>query len=109
MVGAASVAIPDCVIVKSRDNPLSDIILIVAVRGTDGAGAWASNFDVTPSRDFDSPYAENFDLCARDILGTLEPYLTDEPLVLVCGHSRGAACANLLGLLLQDEVPELRQ
>lgn len=81
-------------------------LLIVAVRGTDGAGEWASNFDVTPSRDFDSPYAENFDFCARDILGTLEPYLTDDPLVLVCGHSRGAACANLLGLLLQDEVPE---
>ena len=27
----------------------------------------------------------------------------DAPLLLLCGHSRGAACANLLGLLLDEE------
>ena len=81
-------------------------LVLVVIRGTDGAGEWVSNFNVMPSRDFESPVAENFDLCAQDIETVLSPYLEGEPLVLVAGHSRGAACANLLGVRLQEQVPE---
>ena len=80
-------------------------LLIAAIRGTDG-GEWISNFDFAPSRDEDTQYAENFLLCAQDVLTDLQPYLLREekPLLLVCGHSRGAACANLLGVLLDREL-----
>ena len=78
-------------------------LLLVAVRGTDG-GEWISNFDFAPSRDDDTLYAENFLLCAQDVLTDLQPYLLREenPLLLICGHSRGAACANLMGMLLDE-------
>ena len=79
-------------------------LLLVTVRGTSG-GEWYSNFDFVPSRDEDSCYAENFLACAQDVLEGLRPSLEaeDRPLLLVCGHSRGAACANLLGALLDEE------
>ncbi len=80
-------------------------LLLVAVRGTN-AGEWVSNFDFAPSRDEDTQYAENFLLCARDVLEGLQENLEAEtdPLLLICGHSRGAACANLLGVLLDEAL-----
>ena len=82
-------------------------LLLVAVRGTDG-GEWISNFDFAPSHDDDTQYAENFLLCAEDVLAGLRETLEQEedPLLLLCGHSRGAACANLLGVLLDEEQGE---
>ena len=79
-------------------------LLLVTVRGTN-AGEWYSNFDFAPSRDENTCYAENFLACAEDVLaGLREPMeAEDAPLLLLCGHSRGAACANLLGLLLDEE------
>ena len=79
-------------------------LLLVTVRGTSG-GEWYSNFDFAPSRDEDTCYAENFLACAQDVLDGLRDTLEEEerPLLLICGHSRGAACANLLGLLLDEE------
>jgi hypothetical protein len=79
-------------------------LLLVTVRGTSG-GEWYSNFDFAPSRDEATCYAENFLACARDVLEGLRESLEAEktPLLLICGHSRGAACANLLGLLLDEE------
>jgi len=78
-------------------------LLITAIRGTN-AGEWISNFDFVPSREEDTLYAENFLACARDVLAGLEEPMAEEedPLLLICGHSRGAACANLLGLLLDE-------
>lgn len=78
-------------------------LLLTAIRGTN-AGEWYSNFDVLPS-DEQSPYAGNFLLCAEDVMTTLREYAEAEtaPLFLLCGHSRGAACANLLGLLVNEE------
>ena len=79
-------------------------LLLVSVRGTSG-GEWYSNFDFAPSRDENTCYAENFLACAQDVLEGLRQPLEAEtsPLLLICGHSRGAACANLLGLLLDEE------
>ena len=82
-------------------------LLLVAVRGTNG-GEWISNFDFAPSHDDDTQYAENFLLCAEEVLAGLRETLEQEedPLLLLCGHSRGAACANLLGVLLDEEQGE---
>ncbi len=79
-------------------------VILTAVRGTNG-GEWYSNFDVLPSRDFALAEAENFLLTAKDVYAVLKPILDAEtdPLILVCGHSRGAACANLLGTLVNAD------
>lgn len=76
-------------------------VLLVAIRGTN-AGEWYSNVDFAPSRNPDTPYAENFYLAAQDIYEGLSTVLekVENPVILVSGHSRGAACANLLGVLL---------
>ena len=76
-------------------------LLLTAIRGTNG-GEWYSNFDVSPSVRDESPFAENFLFAAEDVLRTLNGLAEgeNEPLFLICGHSRGAACANLLGLLV---------
>ncbi len=73
---------------------------IVAIRGTDG-GEWYSNFDFTPSHSDDTSFSENFLFAAEDVFLGLRQILAEEkePLLLICGHSRGAACANLLGML----------
>lgn len=79
-------------------------LLLVAVRGTN-AGEWYSNFDVSPAEDPKATFADNFLLCAEDAMETLRDYAEkeDDPLFLLCGHSRGAACANLLGLLVNRD------
>lgn len=76
---------------------------VIAVRGTDGA-EWYSNFDFAPSHSNATQFAENFLFSAQDIF--LESYRIIQknksvrnPVVIVCGHSRGAACANILGIL----------
>jgi hypothetical protein len=76
---------------------------ILAVRGTDAA-EWYSNFDFAPSRSDSSFFAESFLFSAQDIFLNAYPIIqgagsSRNPVILVCGHSRGAACANLLGLL----------
>lgn len=80
-------------------------LLLAAVRGTAG-GEWYSNFDFAPSQregadSADGVFAENFLFAAEDVFLTLDTYAQkkERPLFLLCGHSRGAACANLLGVL----------
>ena len=72
-------------------------LAVVAVRGT-GIGEWYSNFDFCSSKSDDSVYAENFLSAATDLQLHFEEIIADiaNPLVLVCGHSRGGAVANLL-------------
>lgn len=76
-------------------------LVLCTIRGT-SAGEWYSNFDFAPSHSGDTDYAENFLFTASDVFIELSAILDsyDHPLVLVVGHSRGAACANLLGVLL---------
>jgi len=74
---------------------------LIAVRGTNG-GEWYSNFDFAPSQREDTAFAENFLFTAEDAFAAVTGLIdfTGQPRILVCGHSRGAACANLLGVLL---------
>lgn len=76
-------------------------LLVIAVRGTT-AGEWYSNFDFAPSHRSQTQFAENFLMAAQEIYLNLQPVLArvSSPLVLITGHSRGAACANLLGLFM---------
>lgn len=85
-------------------NGAERTVLLVAIRGTN-AGEWFSNMDFAPSQDNDTAFAENFYLAAQDIYDDLKALLAAEtdPIILVSGHSRGAACANLLGLLLNTD------
>ena len=91
-------------------------VYAVVIRGTSG-GEWYSNFDFAQSHDNNTQYAENFKLAAEDIYRTkckfigkpnvlvsLKDVLDNDKdaYIIVCGHSRGAATANLLGVLLDD-------
>lgn len=78
-------------------------LVVCCVRGTN-AGEWYSNFDFAPSHSEDTAFAENFLFAAQDVFVPLCEVIDarDNPLILVAGHSRGAACANLLGVLLND-------
>ena len=80
-------------------------LIVAAIRGTE-AGEWYSNFDFSPSHSENTVFAENFLFAAEDVFAGLNGILaaTDRPLILVCGYSRGAACANLLGMLLNASV-----
>lgn len=78
--------------------------LLVTIRGTLD-GEWYSNFDFCPSHRETPDFAENFLFCAEDVFLSLKEYLDvkdpSEP-VIITGISRGAACSNLLGLLVND-------
>ncbi|MBQ9030417.1 MAG: hypothetical protein IJ106_03030 [Parasporobacterium sp.] len=86
-----------------RKGSIVQDVLLVSVRGTQG-GEWYSNFDFCPYRREDSLFAENFLFCAEDVFLTLKEYLDPDSsqAVLICGYSRGAACANLLGMLVNE-------
>lgn len=78
-------------------------LFVVAIRGTN-AGEWVSNFDFARESMNGNVYAENFLQSGEAVYLNLIPLLTDYPdaLILVCGHSRGAAAANMLGMTLDD-------
>ena len=78
-------------------------LLIVAIRGTN-AGEWFSNFNFADSQSSFTEYAENFLQAAESINLKLIPIIKEnpDPVILVCGHSRGAAAANLLGMTLDE-------
>ena len=76
-------------------------VCLIVIRGTRGA-EWYANMDVAPSRNMDTVFAENFLYAASDVFLALDrlPAFPENTIYLVTGHSRGAACANLLALLL---------
>lgn len=103
-------------------------VMLVTIRGTSGS-EWLSNFDVAPSHYEDTEFAENFLYDAEDVLsgifdvieqlsreyaqtheippvsGTTMPVIVT-PAIIVTGYSRGAAAANLLGVLLDEKYPD---
>ncbi len=81
-------------------------LVAIVIRATVG-GEWYSNFDFAPSRDPETQYAENFYAAAADIYTSAKALLAgkEQPLILVTGYSRGAACANLLGMMLNQDYP----
>lgn len=97
------------------DGCLRDV-LFVLVRGTYGRDEWLSNMNVcnTPGRraDFDAaqvPFLhEGFARAADAVQAAAEAYAASNGVVratakvVVTGHSRGAAVANLLGARLDD-------
>lgn len=78
-------------------------LVVIVIRGT-GAGEWPLNVQLMPSGDYELDYAENFHLAARAIMDEQLAFFMSltEPVFAVTGHSRGAACANVLGKLLTD-------
>ena len=90
-------------------KPLDDgrTAVLILIRGT-GDDEWALNMDVMPSGDYNLPYAENFTLAAQNIMDTQAAFFAgiESPVFLVAGHSRGGACANVLGKLLTDAYGE---
>lgn len=82
-----------------NDNGLSKDLIVVALNESMD-GDWLSNFDFAPSHNDETKFSENFLYCALDVYTNVYPLINDNTLVLVTGYSRGGACANLLGMLL---------
>lgn len=97
------------------DGVARDVLLVV-VRGTYGRDEWLSNMNAcnTPGRlaDFDATKVpalhEGFSRAADAVQAAVEAYAASNGVVnatakvVVTGHSRGAAVANLLGARLDD-------
>lgn len=96
-----------CAFTIGKGNVMKGLIpkkaLLISIRGTNG-GEWFSNFDFCSSHNENALFAENFLFAAQDAFQTLKPYIDAEApsVILICGHSRGAACANLLGMLVDE-------
>lgn len=76
-------------------------LIVISIRGT-GDGEWYSNFDFAGETGGDCAYAENFMQAAEAIFDAIRQDIEsyENPVLLATGYSRGAACANLLGVLL---------
>ncbi len=99
-------------------------VIVVSVRGTNGTNAeWSSNFDVgadtTEYYDavgYDHPDWRNkenhkgFDVAANRVYDKLSEYIdtyidsSTPTSILITGHSRGAAIANILCQMLEDNT-----
>ena len=80
--------------------------LVIAIRGTT-AGEWYANVDIAPSQVDGGVFAENFLFAAQDVFVNLQSILAsldENTAIIVTGHSRGGACANLLGMLLNEQL-----
>lgn len=99
-------------------------VIVVSVRGTNGTNAeWSSNFDVgadtTEYYDavgYDHPDWRNkenhkgFDVAANRVYDKLSEYIdmyvdsSAKTSILITGHSRGAAIANILSQMFEDNT-----
>ncbi|MFV0516690.1 MAG: lipase family protein [Aminipila sp.] len=76
-------------------------LIAVVIRGTSGQNEWISNFNINNSGLYPTIH-EGFDKATKEILSSLQEYLKElnttkaNTKILVTGHSRGAAVANLL-------------
>ncbi len=77
-------------------------LIVIAVRGSVTNGDWLNNI-ITQLY----PFENKFEEMADTVINNLEAYLdsnkiTDEPIILVTGHSLGAAVANIVSAKLND-------
>ena len=96
-------------------------VVIVEVRGTNGTSEeWSSNFDVGADSSVYTNLTGNhpewttklnhkgFDVAATRALVKIESYLRNHHIsngsILICGHSRGAAIADILGSKFEDNA-----
>ena len=106
-----------------RYNGTDYEVIIVSVRGTNGTNAeWSSNFDVgadTTEYYNATGYShpdwktkanhKGFDVSANRVLDVLSDYintyvdLSAQKSILITGHSRGAAIANIIGAHFEDD------
>lgn len=96
-------------------------VFVCSVRGTNGTYAeWSSNFDVgADSSDYHRRNAKDwinkknhkgFDVTATRAMKELDAYIEahvgsesdDEKIILLNGHSRGGAIANIMGTIFED-------
>ena len=105
-------------------NGIITEVLVVSVRGTNGTNAeWSSNFDVGAdtieyyeAMGYQHPDWRNkenhkgFDVAANRVYDKLWEYICTfldsraQTSVLITGHSRGAAIANILGQMFSDDT-----
>ena len=78
-------------------------VAVIGIRGT-GDAEWHSNFDFAGENQGACQYAENFMAAAQTVFDHVKADLDamENPVILATGYSRGAATANLLGMLLDD-------
>ena len=81
-------------------------LVLAAIRGTSGQQEWLSNLNISDTTRKKERYHEGFEKSARLIANDLAAYFQEmsvepeEARVLIVGHSRGAAVANLVGAFL---------
>lgn len=82
-------------------NSTNRNLVVIAIRGT-ADNEWYNNFDFAPSHNDNAVFSENFLYAANECLLSCKTVLDEvtNPLILLTGHSRGAACANLLGMYM---------
>lgn len=106
-----------------RYNGVNTEVIVVSVRGTNGTNAeWSSNFDVGAdtteyynATGYEHPDWKNksnhkgFDVSANRVYDKLIEYINTyvdssaQKSILITGHSRGAAIANILGQMFEDD------
>ncbi|HIT52158.1 MAG TPA: BspA family leucine-rich repeat surface protein [Candidatus Aveggerthella excrementigallinarum] len=91
-------------------------IIAVVVRGTPSNVEWLSNLNIANTAQGDIGMHEGFNRAASRVMTELSRYLDEQGVddlsnarVLITGHSRGAAVANVLGMKLTTGSTELAQ
>ncbi len=86
-------------------------LVFVVVRGTVvNFYEWMSNLNVSNNTKHVPVYHEGFNKCTHQVMGELYAFLDkhgikkDDCFMLITGHSRGAAVANLLGAYMCDSL-----
>lgn len=94
----------------TRESDAGYPIVFVVVRGTHNGAEWLSNINIADSTEGRSEEHEGFATAAQQVLDALDQYVFfhvsaadyADARVLVTGHSRGAAVANLVAKELTD-------
>lgn len=90
---------------KSLQAGTEKEVYVLAFRATLN-GEWYSNVNFAPSRDSETQFAENFLAAAEDAMVVCQDMIPEDATLVVTGFSRGAACANLFGMLWQEMFPD---